>query len=210
MLCFPLSLPFPPVQLLTLSPFHQLLHVLCVRRKEWLQLWDHLLAYAERPQLLLYAVIGYVMQQRAALLDARTKGTALYIIGIDRWRWYKLEKDRNFNRSDSPSVPSSACVYPLVVKTEEVEALMHRQNPINMTKLLKTAHRLDASTPASLLRALRRPSFAPPAAGPNGSSTSTSTPAAVGALSSVHARSERGLRSSRILLFRPPLSFTVA
>lgn len=45
-------------------------------RKEWLQLWDHLLAYAERPQLLLYAVIGYVMQQRAALLDARTKGTA--------------------------------------------------------------------------------------------------------------------------------------
>lgn len=64
---------------------------------------------------------------------------------------------------------------------------MHRQNPINMTKLLKTAHRLDASTPASLLRALRRPSLAPPAAGPNATSTSTSTPAAVGALSSVHA-----------------------
>lgn len=59
----------------------------CVPRKEWLQLWDHLLAYAERPQLLLYAVIGYVMQQRAALLDARTKGTAM-----DRSTdWWRLE-----------------------------------------------------------------------------------------------------------------------
>ena len=109
--------------------------------RQWCELWDHLIANASDPSLLLFAVVAYVMFFRVALLAIVPSRKQLLLLR-------PLGCSRSYRR---PVFCSAAAESEDKSSRDEVQAFCRHQNAINMSQFLKTMYALRKATPAHYL-----------------------------------------------------------
>ena len=96
-----------------------------LNRNEWGTLWDHLIAYAADPSLLLLACVGYLIYFRHNLMSIKPE-----------------TNDDNVLQGD------------LTVEKAKVESFIRQQNPIQINLLIKKIFKLRNNTPRHILEAI--------------------------------------------------------